>query len=488
MNIKNIISLLLICIFCFSCTPTEKPTTDINKPANMNLEIESKYPPELTAIVTLKLEGETLPGTPKVVSANETSSAFFEKMGTSEVIQQVTENIWIAVLKSDESYVIGWISKDNKLFGYCSEPFVAKNGLDVTFSPGMPATLEYDLTKPDEGLKIFPAILLLSRKALQNGKVSMMDFGVSERIEEPKVVKIEGLAQGTYQLWAQDLEAEDFVASRTRFLYDKRLIDIKPGEVKKVQAQYPLEDTTVEDGDITINGLTYNSEGEILANEKIKLIPINDEGQRFDLYYPDTVSDSEGKFQFTGVRPNINVLIKSENGSINLPENYLTKGSTLWLDFLLGKINERIYVKYAIPDIKVIGKDGQPSSILDLFGKIAVINVWSSWCTASQEALSKFNSLAQEYKDNNDIVFVALSTDYSRKNWEETVSKSGLNALQHYWFDLERNPVALNKPIPYSMIIDKKTIVCTEGINIDIREELKKVIEASKNNEEPQEK
>ncbi|MBN2589749.1 MAG: redoxin domain-containing protein [Sedimentisphaerales bacterium] len=477
MNIKTLVYLCLICLFCFSCTPKEK------SPTNLDIKIESKYSPEETAIVTLKLEGETLPGIPKVVAANDTTCAFFENIGSSEEVKQVpgTDNIWIAVLKSGESYVIGWIVKDNKLFGYCSDPFEAKNGLDVTFSPGMPVTLEYDISKPKEGIDVFPGVLMLSKKAMRNGKLALMDFGVVKRIEEPKVIKVEGLAKGTFQLWAQSLQAKENIDARSQFLYDKRFIEIEQGKANRLEAEFPLLDTTVEDGDVTIKGVTYNSAGEPLSNEIIKLIPINDEGPRFDLYYPEATSDSNGNFEFKGVQPDINVLIKNVGGSINLLPKYLKKDSTLWIDFIIGKLNEKIFVEYAIPDFKVHWKDGQSGSIQELWGKIAVIEAWSSSYPPSREKISKLNSLAEEYKDNEDIVFVAMSTDCNRSKWEEAVEKSGLNTLRHCIYDID-NDLAFNKPVPYAIIFDKKNIVHIEDVDmdIDIRAELEKVIEASK--------
>ncbi len=471
MNIKSIVTLLLICVFCFSCTSTEKSTE------NVNLKIDSKYTPEETAIVTLKLEGPTLKGTPKVVEANDTSSAFFEKIGTSEDVRKMSNNIWIAVLKSGESYVIGWIVKNNKMFGYCSEPFVAKNGLDVTFSPGMPVTLEYDISKPEEGVDVFPAILLVSRKATTNGKLAIMDF-TTKIIKEPKVENIEGLARGTFQIQAQSLQAEINIDSRKVFLYDKRFIEIEQEKVQRVKAEFPLLDTTVEDGDVNIKGVAFNTAGEPLSNEIIKLIPIQDNAPRFDLYYPEVTTDAQGHFEFKGVRPDTNVLIKTVGGSTNLLPKYLTKNMNLWVEFLVGKLNQQIFADYAIPEFMVEWKDGQSESILGLFGKTAVIKTWSSSYPPSIEALSEFNSLAREYKDNENIVFVTMNVDYKRSNWDEAVKKLNYDGLRHCWYKIDNN-LALNRPVPYAIIFDKKNMVHAEGVNLDIREELKKVIEAS---------
>ena len=150
------------------------------------------------------------------------------------------------------------------------------------------------------------------------------------------------------------------------------------------------------------------------------------------------------------------------------------------MELLVGKLNQKIFTDYAIPEFIVDWKDGQSGSILELFGKIVVINVWSSSYPPSIENLAKFNSLAQEYKDNKDIVFVAMSTDYSRSKWEDAVKKMNFDALRHCWYETD-NELALNRPIPYSIIFDKKNIVHAEGVNLDIRAELEKVIEASKN-------
>jgi len=72
-----------------------------------------------------------------------------------------------------------------------------------------------------------------------------------------------------------------------------------------------------------------------------------------------------------------------------------------------------------------------------------------------------------------------MSVDYSRSNWEEALKKMNFDRLRHCWYIID-NDLALNRPIPYSIIFDKKNIVHAEGVNLDIREELKKVIETSK--------
>jgi thiol-disulfide isomerase/thioredoxin len=476
MNNRVVVSLVLICTLSLCCAP--KP--DLEGP--VKVKIEGNVDPNTLAVVTLRLKGDTLPGTPKVVSADDTSGALFERVGSSEYVQQVTEDKWVAILTPGQSYVIGWIVEDNKLFGYCSEPFVAEKNIEVTFSPGMPLSLEYDLTKPEEDVTTFPAYFLLSRKADKNGSTALISWGISERIEEPKVIKIDGLAEGTYLLFAQAVQGEEFINSRTPFLYDRRFIDISASKANRFEARFPVFDTTVEDGDVTVRGRVHNSAGEILPGEKLRLVPYgSDKYPTLNLYYPDAVSDSNGYFKFKGIRPGISAVIQCIGATSDLQKSVMTKNASLWVDFLTGALSLQLYTGYAMPEFAVDWIDGQSRTgtlLGDMYGKIAVVNAGSSWCGPCQKSLAEFNQLAQEFKNNDDIVFVEMSVDASREAWEDEVKKSGLNSIQHCWYDL-KNKFAFNRVIPYYMVIDKQGILRAQGNSLDIRAELKKVLESS---------
>ena len=453
MNNRVVVSLVLLCTLSLCCAP--KPVSESQKP--VKVKIEGNVDPNTLAVVTLRLKGDTLTGTPKVVSANDTSAALFERVGSAEYIQQVTEDTWVSILTPGESYVIGWIVEDNKLFGYCSEPFVAEKDIEVTFSPGMPLTLQYDLTKTEEGVTTFPAIFMLYRKAENDGNTSLISWGVSQTIEEPKVIKVGGLAAGTYQVFVQAVEADECITSRIRFLYDRRFVDISASKDNRFEVQFPVLDTTVEDGDVTVRGRVHNSAGEILPGEKIRLVPYgSDRYPRFDLYYPDVVSDSDGNFEFKGVRPGISAVIQSMGATANLQNTIMTRNASLWLDFLVGVLNVQLSTGYALPEFGVAWMDGQsPTGSLhgDMYDKIAVVEVGSSWCEPYQKSLTEFNQLAQEFKDNDNIVFVAMSVDASRSEWEDSVKKSGLNSIRYCWYDL-KNISGFNRPIPYYMVTD----------------------------------
>ncbi len=157
----------------------------------------------------------------------------------------------------------------------------------------------------------------------------------------------------------------------------------------------------------------------------------------------------------------------------------MTRDASIWVDFLVGKLNLLLTPGDPVPKINLKWKDGQSGIISDLIGKTVVVDVWASWCTPCQKALPAFNSLAKEYKDNKDVVFVAMSVDAARTDWENAIDKSDWNAIRHCLFDRDENSFAFNQPIPYSMIIDKKGILRACGNYFDIREELEKVLKDS---------
>ena len=483
-----ILSLLFICFFSLSCSTEPEPTPPpAPEPTPIPQIIIEGVDPNSVAIVALRLEGETLPGTPKVVSADDAVSALFERMGVAAELQPIGDNndTWIGIFEPGDSYVIGWIVEDNQLFRYCSEPFVASHGLVVTFSPGMPVSFEYEIDDIPDDVQVFPAHVLLPIKTTQGGREAFVSFGIQEKIEKPGTVKITGLAPGTYQLLAQTIDMEEYMKTRTMFLYDKREIDIKAGSKNQFKVIYPEVDTTVKKDDVTIYGIIYNDVGEIQSGEPVQLIPYNDAGPLPDLYYPDAITDSDGRFEFKGVRPNINVLVKYGWAGISLRDESMKENATFWLDLMYTPITIPLVVGNAVQEFIIKWEDGQAGKLADFHGKIVVMTLWASWCPPSREAISELNSLASEFSDNDDIVFISLSVDPVQETWEQAMKKNNWKALRNGWVGKkeELDPPGFNRPIPNTLILNEKNILTAVGNELDIREELKKIIEVENSTE-----
>lgn len=472
MNVRITFYLICICVISFGCS--QKPKSPTITQDTFDFQID----PNRMTLATYKLVGKTLPGTPKVVPAHNASHALFERLGISYDIKQIDENTWIGPLILGRTYVIGWIVEDKKLFGYCSEPFKATKDIEVEFSPGLPATVEYVISTPPKDIKAFPAQFILPIRTISNGKETHLSWGVNEKIDEPRVIKIEGLAAGTYRLSAYTDNYNKFYDARVPFLFDRRKIEVKSGTYNRYEIIYPEIDTEVKETDVTIRGTLYDINKKPFANQIIKLIPYDNNlnEMMMDLYYPNCTTDPNGKFEFVGVRPNINATLNYKYTSILLLNESLTEGATVSVDILIGMDTLPLIIEQPMQNLVIDFKDAGDGKLSDFTGKTVVVDFWATWSDSCKKRAAEMNSLAEQFSEQSDIVFIELSIDYDRAVWEQAVDESGWKQLRHGWFDPRKNIYVLNQKIPCSIIIDKKGILRTAGFDLDMKSELKKIL------------
>lgn len=473
--------------FILSCLPTGGVFVQTQNIAHAKEILNTAADDGKSVEVTLKLEGKTVKGELRVVPAKNTFAALFEKAeGAMPLkLKKTGDDTWLCDAVEGRDYVIGWIvkkgwfEKQSKMFGYCSEPFTAAEGLTVNFSPGMPATFEYDLSNPTDGVMAIPARVSLLRETIKDGKRAFLSWEDRQEIKKPGVIKISGLAAGTYKISTRSKDMEKYLNSRTPFLHEEREVEIKAGSVNRFNPVYPEIDSTVEEGDVTIRGTLYGPDKKPLANKTVKVIAYNDRGIDFSLYYPVSTTDSNGKFEFVGIRPNRTVYVSYENTNILLAKQSLTEGASVSADIVVGLKKLPVVIGQPIQEIIIDWKEGGTGKLSDLAGKIVIVDVWATWCTPCIKAFPELNSLAVKFSNNSDIVFVALSIDSDRAIWEKMVDESSWNAFKHGWLDRKKNSFIFGKPIPYSLIIDKNGIVRAEGNGLDIKLELEKITNTS---------
>jgi thiol-disulfide isomerase/thioredoxin len=438
--------------------------------------------------VTIVLQGQTVPGTPKVVPADNTFDALMEKTQTpSLTLTEAGTGKWTCSALRDQSYIIGWITKPKgsrdkevAMFGYCSEPFVAAEGLTVPFSPGMPATFEYDLTHPPGGVQVLPAQVFLLRETISKGQKSTLSWRTPEKADKPGVLKIGGIAAGTYKISAQATDLVKYLNSRTPALYEDRMIEIKPGVATRFEPNYPEIDTTVEPGDLTIRGTLYGADKKPLAGKRVNLMPLASDGYDHHLYYPPATTDRDGKFEFVGVRPTITCEARYDGTTFFLIKRDWFKGATsISIDLISGLKKLPIEVGKALPGIVIDWRDGGSSGLSDLAGKTVVIDVWATWCGPCREALPNVNALAAEFAGRSDVAFIALSIDYLQSIWEDMVDRSTWKALRHGSFNRMKNSYDFQVGIPYYIIMDTRGIVRAAGNDVDLRAELDRLLKTS---------
>ncbi|MCO4294486.1 TlpA family protein disulfide reductase [Solitalea sp. MAHUQ-68] len=82
-----------------------------------------------------------------------------------------------------------------------------------------------------------------------------------------------------------------------------------------------------------------------------------------------------------------------------------------------------------VPNIKFTTIDGKSLSFEQLKGKVIVVNFWFTTCAPCLKEIPELNELYEKYKQNDNVVFLAISTD-KKETVEDFLAKRSFN-YQH---------------------------------------------------------
>jgi thiol-disulfide isomerase/thioredoxin len=357
--------------------------------------------------------------------------------------------------------------------GYRSRPFVAVERLEVIISPGMPLTVECDLTAPPKGVKIFPAKVYISVPVISDGNETTIVVE-SVNVKGPSIARIGGLAAGRYKLIIQG-EQEDWWQP---YLNSQQIVEMEGGGKNRFEPIYPNIDTTIESGDFTIKGMVLDKGKKPAEGKEVFLrpVPVGEEGLMSNLFYPVAVSSKDGSFEFKGVDPAYSYTVKSEKNTVSIckPE----PNSVAFIDMCLDMDELQTRPGTRMQPITIQWLDGNTSNLAQYTGKNIVIDFWASWCSPCRQELPQLNDIATRYGARQDIVFIAVSVDNQENQWKKGVKDINCKALRHGWLSRKLNRFDLNKGVPYCIIVDKNGTIVAEGFKVDVEAQLLKLLKS----------
>lgn len=123
---------------------------------------------------------------------------------------------------------------------------------------------------------------------------------------------------------------------------------------------------------------------------------------------------------------------------------------------LIRKLEKPIQQDKKFPDITINSITGEPISSKDFNDKIVVINWWATTCSPCREEIPELNEIAEKYKSNTDVLFLAI-TDDKKDRVEKFLEKHEFK-YAHGFGNAEISKI-FEQAYPKHIIINKKGIV-----------------------------
>lgn len=106
------------------------------------------------------------------------------------------------------------------------------------------------------------------------------------------------------------------------------------------------------------------------------------------------------------------------------------------------------------PDFKALGLDKKEIRLADFKGKVAVLVFWATWCGPCVAELPHFQEAVKKYAANQDVAFLAVSTDEHKLAVRPFIERKGYRMPVAY--DISGAASLEINAIPALIIIDRK--------------------------------
>lgn len=110
---------------------------------------------------------------------------------------------------------------------------------------------------------------------------------------------------------------------------------------------------------------------------------------------------------------------------------------------------------YKERDYKLQDRNGKHSNMADLKDKVVFINFWATWCPPCIAEMPNINKLYQDYKDDEDVVFLMITLDDDFDKAKDFVDKRSLDF--NIYRPRSRMPKEFqSRGIPVTFVLDKQ--------------------------------
>lgn len=106
-----------------------------------------------------------------------------------------------------------------------------------------------------------------------------------------------------------------------------------------------------------------------------------------------------------------------------------------------------------IPDVEIIDAEGKTHTLAEFKGKYVYIDFWASWCVPCNREIPHMKELEKKLNNDN-VVFVGISTDEDETAWKEALARHGLSENQ-FRGNRELMEMLSIQSIPRYVIYDK---------------------------------
>ena len=110
-------------------------------------------------------------------------------------------------------------------------------------------------------------------------------------------------------------------------------------------------------------------------------------------------------------------------------------------------------------DFTLTGVEGKPLNLKSLRGKVVVMDFWATWCGPCRVQHPLYEEVKQQFKDRDDVVFVAINTDEDPSVVKPFLENNGWS--KSVYFEDGLATLLRVSSIPTTVVIDKQGQIFT---------------------------